>query len=211
MHQYIFVITLCLAAVALANRRGSSSDDLDVRGRGRSGSGSSGRLGDELGNYIRITVEILKLTNDQGLSHKGSHCDFAGTCDPVLYGNLDTERPNADWPGAKPDSTWPTIFGVDDKNSPVIGITIHKDICGPQYNEANLRIYALDRDPASKDDLINQWDCPINRSPTRNKDFAEWSPEFECLPKYLPGKMKLTYRYQVYHISRLQCNATGTS
>lgn len=44
------------------------------------------------------------------------------------------ERPNADWPGSKPDTTWPIIYGVDDVNSPAIGVTIHKDLCGPVYH-----------------------------------------------------------------------------
>jgi hypothetical protein len=47
---------------------------------------------------------------------------------------LFSERPNAEWPGAKPDNTWPTIYGVDDENSPNIGVTIKKDICGPVYH-----------------------------------------------------------------------------
>ncbi|XP_055329089.1 uncharacterized protein LOC129581850 [Paramacrobiotus metropolitanus] len=200
--KLIFACICALAIPALCADRGSHSN----RGRARTeeDQGDS-RL---TGNYVRIKVEILKLTNDQGLASSGSHCDFAGTCDPVLYCNLDTERPNADWPGSKPDNTWPTVFGVDNVNSPNIGTTIHKDICGPKYNEANLRIFALDRDPASKDDLINQWDCPINRNPDRHEGSAEWSPTFECLPKYQPGKMKLTYRYQVFHITRSQCNST---
>lgn len=160
-------------------------------------------------NYIRIKTEILKLFNDGGIKSNGASCDIFGTCDPVCYANLDTERPNADWPGAKSDTTWPTIFGVDDINSPPIQVTIQKDICGASgYHEANLRIKCVDRDPATKDDMINEFDCPINRIPSASESRAEWSPVTNCLPRHIPDKMALTFRYQVFRVPKNECNST---
>jgi len=212
MKSYLILLALCTIVLAARDRhsrphawslersRNNDDDFSDVRSRLNSP--------DPSGNYLRIKVEIIKLTNDQGLKWNGGGCDLLGTCDPVCYAHLDTERPNADWPGAKPDSTWPTIYGVDNVNSPNIGVTIKKDICGTIYHEANLRIFCMDRDPATKNDLINNWDCPINRLPAHSEHTAEWSPEFNCLPKYQADKMALSYRYQIYRIGRSQCNST---
>ncbi|OQV18544.1 hypothetical protein BV898_07369 [Hypsibius exemplaris] len=217
MRSAIALLVLCLVAFVACRDRSRTRSPASSLERGRHNAddfsdirGGRNNFPDPNGNYLRIKVEIIKLTNDKGLKSNGGVCDTFGTCDPVCYANLDTERPNADWPGAKPDTTWPTIYGVDDVNSPSIGVTIKKDICGPVYHEANLRIYCLDRDPATKDDLINQWDCPINRIPAANEGGAEWSPSFNCLAKFQADKMSLSYRYQIYHITRLQCNSTLT-
>ena len=62
---------------------GDAGEDVsDVRGR--SNAASPG------GNFLRIKVEIIKLTNDLGLKSNGGSCDTFGTCDPVCYANLDT-------------------------------------------------------------------------------------------------------------------------
>ncbi|GAU99602.1 hypothetical protein RvY_10575 [Ramazzottius varieornatus] len=213
MRTYLLLVALAVAAGAARERswertRGSQDDDFGVSDRQRSRLNPLTASENPSTNYIRIKTEILRLNNDGGIKSNGASCDVFGTCDPVCYANLDTERPNADWPGAKPDTTWMTVFGVDDNNSPIINVAIHKDICGAAYHEANLRVKCMDRDPATKDDLINEFDCPINRLPSRTESAKDWSPITNCLPRHVPDKMGLTFRYQVYRIPKSECNAT---
>lgn len=78
----------------------------------------------------------LKLTYTE-LTKSGEYCV------QFLFFHWSRQRPNAEWPGAKADSTWPTIYGVDDVNSPKIEVTIHKDICGTKYTVSMPLSYVL--------------------------------------------------------------------
>jgi len=167
--------------------------------------------GDRNDQYVRVEAELIKLTNDGGLTSNNAYCDTLGNCDPVIYAHLDTDRPNAEWPGAVALEYWPEIFRVDNVNSPLINKKITRDSCAKPYKDAVLRVYAEDYDPASRNDQINQWQCPITRSPADSEASSTWSPISNCLPKFHPGKqdsVTLSFRYRSYRISRGICDTS---
>ncbi|OQV20341.1 hypothetical protein BV898_05627 [Hypsibius exemplaris] len=137
--------------------------------------------------YVRIQAEIIKLTNEKGLTSVNSYCDTLGACDPVCYAHLDTDRPNAEWPGGVALDYWPEIIRVDNNNSPYINKSITRDSCAKPYRESVLRVYCEDYDPASSNDLINQWECPITRNPADSENGAPWSVISDCTPRFHPG------------------------
>ncbi|XP_055341507.1 uncharacterized protein LOC129590352 [Paramacrobiotus metropolitanus] len=156
--------------------------------------------------YVRIIAELKKLTNDKGLTIDGSKCDTFGQCDPVFKVYLDTERPNAEFPGARDSKYWPTVFHVDDSNSPDIrNGTVTRDVCGVPYRDATLRVLVEDKDGLSSNDIINNFDCSITREPDSSETFAMWH-DGVCTAKKQGDKMKLTFRYKVFVIPRSRCD-----
>ncbi|XP_055348312.1 uncharacterized protein LOC129595351 [Paramacrobiotus metropolitanus] len=200
--RYLGVITLCLVlSTAFAERLYGAA----TRGRG------TAHLGDPNDQYIRVEAELIKLTNDGGVTANNAYCDTFGACDPRVFAHLDTDRPNAEWPGAVAVEYWPQVFEADNVNSPLINKKIKRDSCAKPYKDAVLRVYAEDYDPASHNDQINQWQCPITRKAAESEIEAQWSPVAECVPKFHPGKMNsvtLTYRYRVFRINKSQCDAS---
>jgi len=159
---------------------------------------------------VRIQAEVIKLTNDKGLTSTNSYCDTLGHCDPVCYAHLDTDRPNAEWPGGVGITYWPEISRVDNVDSPYINRTITRDSCSKPYRESVLRVYCEDYDPASSNDLINQWECAITRAPSDSESGAPWSPVTDCTPRFHPGtanSIKLNFRYRLFHIAKSRCDA----
>lgn len=168
--------------------------------------------------YVRIQAEVIQLINDKGLTAVNSYCDTLAHCDPLCYAHLDTDRPNAEWPGAVATKFWPEILKIDDVDSPYINKTITRDSCARPYREAVLRVFCEDYDPATSNDLLNHWECAIPRSPHDSGTSAQWSAVTDCTPKYHPGSpnsIRLTFRYRIFHINKSRCNAsvapTGTN
>jgi len=160
---------------------------------------------------VRIFAELIKLTNDKGLTSVNSYCDTLGHCDPVCYAHLDTDRPNAEWPGAVGLDYWPEIIRVDNKDSLYINRTITRDSCSKPYRESVLRVFCEDYDPASSNDLINQWECAITRSPSDSENGAPWSAITDCTPRFHPGtpnSIRLNFRYKLFHIAKSRCDAS---
>lgn len=187
--------------------RWDRTDDFD------SGSGlGSGRRDsfDPNNAYVRIQAELVKLTNDKGLTSTGGKCDTFGACDTVCYGYLDTDRPNAEFPGSRDSKYWPKLFETDDNNSPFFTrANITRDVCGSPYREATFRVLCEDRDSINSNDLINKWDCNIQRSP-EGETFATWHSA-DCTPKFQADKMRLTFRYKIHTVPRSRCDpSTGS-
>jgi len=209
---------------SLGSRGSSSSRDSDSlgsrgslnsgsRGSGSfsgSGSGSSSSRGDN--NYVRIDAAIVKLSNNAGKVSSGSSCSTFGKCDPLVYANLDTERPNANWPGATDVKFWPLLLSAKGTNDLNVGITnITKRYCGQRYSEANLRVRVEDKKMLTSNGVINEFDCPINRDPAPSAMSATWSPEAQCIPRFPKGGQQLSYKYKVYFIDRLDCDMAATA
>lgn len=185
------------------SRYGSDSDNI----WGSSGSSSRDSF-DPNNAYLRIQAELVKLTNEKGITSTGSKCDTFGACDTMCYGYLDTERPNAEFPGSRDTKYWPKLFETDDNNSPTFSnANVTRDVCGLPYREATFRVYCEDRDTINSNDLINKWDCNIQRSP-EGETFATWHSG-DCTPKFQADKMRLTFRYKVYTIGRSRCDPTS--
>ena len=66
-------------------RYGSSGDRESVYG-----SGSARDAFDRNSAYVRIQAELVKLTNEKGLTSTGAKCDTFGACDTMCYGYIDT-------------------------------------------------------------------------------------------------------------------------
>ncbi|XP_055328997.1 uncharacterized protein LOC129581786 [Paramacrobiotus metropolitanus] len=186
---------------------GSGSRDRDDFG---SGSSSSRGSSSQDPNYVTIVAALVRLTNADGKTNTGSKCaSFGGKCDPLIYANLDTERPNANWPGSKDVKFWPLLLSVKDKNDVDIGIVnITKQYCGQTYKEANLRVHVEDKKMLTSNAIINEFDCVINRDPARDEFSASWSPEQQCIPRYPKGGQILTYKYKVYYVDKFGCGST---
>ncbi|GAU99321.1 hypothetical protein RvY_10345 [Ramazzottius varieornatus] len=161
--------------------------------------------------YVRIQAEVIRLINDKGLTAVNSYCDTLQHCDPLCYAHLDTDRPNAEWPGAVATNFWQEILKIDDVDSPYINKTITRDSCAKPYREAVLRVFCEDYDPATSNDLINKWECAVNRSPYADEGSAQWSAVADCTPKFHPGSpnsIRLTFRYRIFLINKSICNAS---
>jgi hypothetical protein len=186
---------------SVSSSRGSGSDSSLSGSRGSSS-------GDP--NYVTIVAALVRLSNTGGKISTGSTCaSFGGKCDPLIYANLDTERPNANWPGSKDVKFWPLLLSSKKTNDVDIGITnITKQYCGQKYTEANLRVHVEDKKTLSSNAVINDFECPINRDPARDQFSATWSPEQKCVPKFPKGGQELTYKYKVYYVDKLGCGAT---
>jgi len=158
--------------------------------------------------YVRIQIELVKFSNDKGVTIDGSKCDSFGQCDPIVRGFLDTERPNADFPGARDSKYWPVIFQTDDKNTfDFRNANLTRDVCGVPYRDVTLRVLIEDEDAISKNDIVNKFDCPITREPDSSEILATWHSNI-CTPKQ-QSQMKLTFRYKVYVIPRSRCDTTS--
>jgi hypothetical protein len=178
---------------------------------GSSFSGSSSRKGDP--NYVQIIASLVRLSNSKGQISTGSTCaSFGGKCDPLVFANLDTERPNAAWPGATDVKFWPLLLSAKKSNDLDIQISnITKRYCGNPYKEANLRVHIEDKKTLSSNGLINEFDCPITRDPARDQMSATWSPEMTCIARFPKGGQTLTYKYKVFYVDKFGCASTTPS
>ncbi|GAU99603.1 hypothetical protein RvY_10576 [Ramazzottius varieornatus] len=159
---------------------------------------------------IRVEAEIVQLTNDEGILADGSRCDiFRNPCDPACYADFDLLAPTAAFPGGTTKFT--KLKQLNDYNSPVLDATIDRTFCSKLYKEASLRVYCEDVDAASDVDLINRWNCPINRPLKSNEKFAEWTQPADCLPQFQAGRMRLTYRYKIYYTRDREVNCRATA
>ncbi|OQV22639.1 hypothetical protein BV898_03464 [Hypsibius exemplaris] len=179
------------------------SDRDSVYGSGSGlGSGRDRDSYDPNNAYVHIEAELVKLTNEKGLTSTGARCDTFGACDTVCYGYLDTERPNAEFPGSRDQKYWPKLFETDDNNSPSFSrANVTREVCGAPYREATFRVACEDRDSINSNDLINKWDCNIQRSP-EGETFATWHAG-TCTPKFQADKMTLISgtRSTPFHVS----------
>jgi hypothetical protein len=173
-------------------------------------SGSSGR-GSSYNReeaYLRIQVELIKLTNEKGLTIEGSKCDTFGSCDPVVYAYIDTDRPNADFPGSRDSKYWPKVFEIDDKNTiDFRNANLSRDVCGLPYRDAKLRVLVEDKDSVSANDVIAKFDCPIVSEPDTSETFSKWqSGTCTSSTPTAPKAVTLTVRYKIFSVPRIRCD-----
>ncbi|OQV25415.1 hypothetical protein BV898_01091 [Hypsibius exemplaris] len=202
------------------NRRPSGGDRDDSRDRDnnddRRGSGSNGaRDRTRFPDFARVEVEIQRLENSAGILSNGKSCDFTGACDPVVNAFLDADSPLSPWPGnSLALSKWPLIFQVDNVNSPSIGKSVNRDICGGALNKVNLRVHVSDSDSASSNDEIGNFECVFDLDPrdiTADALSAQWGPSTECKSSTQPGKIRLFARERAYQIASSSCRASGAA
>ncbi|XP_055346732.1 uncharacterized protein LOC129594164 [Paramacrobiotus metropolitanus] len=206
-----------LVAVASAARgrddrdRGTGGSDRD-RGSSFSGAGVDG---DNFPDYFRVEVEIQRLENEKGILSNGKNCDvFGGKCDPRVQVFVDVDQPLSPWPGSSESKEyqWPQIFEASNVNSPTIGKSVTRDVCGGSVNKVNARVSVLDVDTATSNDHINNFDCVFDVIPhdvARDAKSAQWSQSFECTPKFQSGKMRLLARQRSYEIPASNCQASS--
>ena len=125
--------------------------------------------------------------------------------------SCDSERPNAAWPGARDSKIWSQVLALKSQDSFKIGIdNITKDVCGQNYRvslhgqlhvrnflmiffwknvpqEADLRVRIEDKKMIGSNAVINEFDCPINRTPDDSQMSANWSPVTTCIPRFPKG------------------------
>jgi len=175
-----------------------------------SGRGSSPSRFDRNNAYVRVLIELAKLTNEKGLTIDGKKCDTFGTCDPLVHAYIDTDRPNADYPGTIDFKYWPVVYQTDDNNSPdFTRANLTREVCGTPYREATLRVYIED-DDTGRNDVINKFDCDISREPDSSEALAAWHTG-TCTSRASNAeakKMRLSFRYKVFVISSSRCDAT---
>lgn len=160
-------------------------------------------------DFFRIEVEIQKLENVGSLRSDGKECDWKSKCDPVVSAAIDIEKPVSAFPGATPPvNTWPTIFTATDNDSPTIGASVNRDVCGGAVNKVNARVNILDADTPGLSDTINQFDCVYRLEASDIAEdalSAKWSAPFECTAYFQASKMKLYARQRAYQISEAIC------
>jgi hypothetical protein len=190
------------------SRYGSGSGSGSSWGSG-SGSAAGSRF-DKNDAYVRIQVEFVRFTNDKGIAWDGSKCDTFTDCDPVVTAYIDTERPFAEFPGSVDSQHWPQILRLEKRNT--FDFAKHnnltRDVCGAPYKRATLRVLVEDHDGASKNDLMNKFDCDLSAEPDTNGFASTWQTE-NCTPKATNAeakKMRLTIRYKVFQVQRFQCD-----
>ncbi|GAU99604.1 hypothetical protein RvY_10577 [Ramazzottius varieornatus] len=164
------------------------------------------------GQYVRIVASLVAFENARGTTSTGSSCSTFGHCDPLVFANLDTERPNAAWPGSLDTKFWPQVFAAKSQDSFKMNLeNITKDVCGQNYREANLRVHIEDKKALLSNAVINDFDCVINRDPQESAAAATWSPTRECIPRFASPKHTLTYRYKVHYVPRISCGLSRST
>ncbi|OQV18546.1 hypothetical protein BV898_07371 [Hypsibius exemplaris] len=195
---------------------GSSSDSRFGSSSGSGSRGSGSGFGSSFDRtttqdptknyYVRIIASLIQLNNSKSATATGSSCATFGKCDPIVFADLDTDRPNANWPGARDTKLWSQVFTGKSLDSFNVGIdNITKDICGQNYREADLRVRVEDKKTLTSNAVINEFDCPINRVPQESQITATWSPVTMCLPRFPKGMQSLSFRYKVFYVSRFSC------
>jgi len=186
---------------------GTTRSWLDSGSSWGSGSAAGSRY-DRNNAYVRVEVEFIRFTNDKGIAWDGSKCDTFTACDPIVTAYIDTDRPNAEFPGSIDSQHWPQIVRLEKQNSfEFTKANLTRDVCGAPYKKSTLRVLIEDHDGASKNDLVNKFDCDISGEPESNS-FVAWQTE-NCVTKATNAeakKMRLTIRYKVYQIQRFQCD-----
>nr|7DBT_A Chain A, AMNP/g12777 [Ramazzottius varieornatus]7DBT_B Chain B, AMNP/g12777 [Ramazzottius varieornatus]7DBU_A Chain A, AMNP/g12777 [Ramazzottius varieornatus]7DBU_B Chain B, AMNP/g12777 [Ramazzottius varieornatus] len=164
-------------------------------------------------DFFRIETEIQRLDNPAGILANGKKCDFTGACDPVVTAFLDLESPLSPWPGSVAASKWKTIFEATDQNSPTIGRSVIRDMCGGSASNVNLRVLVNDADSLSSQDEIGKFSCLFQldaRDVAMDSLSAQWGPSTECTAEAQQGKIRLFARRRAFEIPSTSCRAPSS-
>ncbi|OQV16855.1 hypothetical protein BV898_09027 [Hypsibius exemplaris] len=155
---------------------------------------------------LRVELDLRRLNNSYALLQNGQQCDLTSACDMRIKGYLDTDSPLDAWPGSKPLATWTKVFEKDNDNIPIINKIVSRDVCRGDITRANLRLLVVDVDSLTKNDLIEQFECMV---PVENVASgmarATWSTERACDATFNPARIRLNFRYRVFHITLDEC------
>ncbi|XP_055337275.1 uncharacterized protein LOC129587508 [Paramacrobiotus metropolitanus] len=155
----------------------------------------------------RVEFKLYNYTSS-GTLHNGDKCDIGTHCDPRLKGYVDTEKPDAPWPGPLPMEKWALIYeGLDIANTARLNKIVSRDFCASPYKKSNLRVQVDEIDP-TRVDKMEQFMCLSGRDVARSERSAEWSDPKSCDAHYFPRKNKLLYSWRAYPISSSACGKT---
>ncbi|XP_055354081.1 uncharacterized protein LOC129599782 [Paramacrobiotus metropolitanus] len=205
-----------LLIAALGTCRAQYEDDRRPPYEAEAGRGRHGHRSQHP-EYVRVEVELLKMSNEGAIDHKNAYCDLNGNaCDPVVLASLDTEHSFKEWPGPSDPAFWSEVFRVDNTNSPTLNKLLTKDSCGRPFRSAVARVIAEDLDHWDARTLINHWQCPVTKALVAgSRDAAQWSGPLPCISRYRPVEGKdvitLTFRYKAYQIAPGECQSNPTS
>lgn len=165
------------------------------------------------GDGTRIEFMLSDLKNPKGILASGKKCDGSKRhCDTKITASIDSDSPNAAWPGYKPTSQWTKVFEADEKDSVAVNKIISKDICGAgrrSFDRANLRVFVVDKD-GDHETPIEQFECLSGREVAGRRTSSEWSQTAPCTAKFHPDRVKLNYQWRAYPISSSECDAPIT-
>ncbi|XP_055341508.1 uncharacterized protein LOC129590353 [Paramacrobiotus metropolitanus] len=205
--KVVLFITSCAVALVAAQRdrdRWVSSSERDDFGSQRSNRFDSNNA------YLRVDILLTKFHNPDGVRMDGKKCDWLSACDTWIRGMIDFENPDAPFPAIPVPYSWPKI---GEKWANNIIPTIHpsegnitRELCGDRYRGVNLRVVIQDWDGLGSREDINFFDCRITADPDASESTAIWRQDVTCIPVYKGHTMKLDFKYQIYKISRSQCN-----
>jgi len=158
--------------------------------------------------YFRFESQIVRLDNQGGILGSGSKCETFGSCDPWVYGYIDTESPTKSFPGSLDTKAIPKIFQASNTNSPDIQQTLTKDACNVKdlsKMKAVLRVHVMDHNKLLSDSLIEDFDCPIGGTVGASEKASQWT-DANCVGKKQPKKIKLAVRTRIYRIDSRDCS-----
>ncbi|GAV02021.1 hypothetical protein RvY_12635 [Ramazzottius varieornatus] len=210
---------LLLPSLISARRESGSSlgFDRDTPRRGsdrqRDSADSSSTL--DLPQFVRVEIEIQRLENPGAVLATGKACKFfSGACDPSISAFLDSNSPLSPFPGAAlPVEQWPKIFSQSNTNSPTIGKSVNKDICGGALDKVNLRVHAVDSNTLLSDSLLANFDCPFSinaRDIAKDANTATWGESTECRNTNPNSKIRLFARQRAYQIPPNVCRSDSS-
>jgi len=159
------------------------------------------------GDATRVEFKLYNYTSS-GQLHDGQKCDIGTHCDPRLKGYVDTEKPDAAWPGPLPLDKWALIYeGLDIADTARLNKIVSRDICTGTYRKANLRVQVDEVDP-TRIDKMEQFMCVSGRDVQRSEAGAHWSNPTSCEAHY-QRKNKLMYSWRAFTIPARECGKTG--